>query len=94
MALADTLQSMQEFDLADLDFDSIGSWPLAIKIIIVLILFAALVFGGYSYLIEDMENQLVQGQTHRSWPMRISGANNGRKPQRVTWKAAKRFAHS
>jgi type IV pilus assembly protein PilO len=58
MALADMLQSMQEFDLADLDFDSIGTWPTAVKAIVALLLFAALVFGGYYFLIQDMEGLL------------------------------------
>ena len=38
MAFADTLKSLNEFNLGDLDFDNLGSWPLAIKILTGLLL--------------------------------------------------------
>lgn len=58
MALADTLKSLNEFDLGDLDFDNLGSWPLAIKILTGLLLFGLLVVGGYYYHIEGLQLQL------------------------------------
>ena len=31
MAFADSLQSLKEIDLSDLDVENIGTWPLAVK---------------------------------------------------------------
>ena len=58
MAVADTLKSLNEFDLGDLDFDNLGSWPLAIKILTSLLLFGLLVVAGYYYHIEGLQLQL------------------------------------
>ena len=32
MAFEDTMRSLREFDLGDLDFENVGSWPAAIKV--------------------------------------------------------------
>lgn len=62
MALADTLQSWQEslqdFDFNDLDVDNIGSWPIAVKVIIWVVVFSACVFGGYKLVVEDLYRSL------------------------------------
>ncbi len=34
MAFEDTMRSLREFDLGDLDFDNVGSWPVAVKVLI------------------------------------------------------------
>ena len=59
MAFEDTMRSLREFDINDLDFDNVGSWPAAIKLIIWVALLAAVVVGGYYYHIEDMQLQLA-----------------------------------
>ena len=53
-----TPKVLNEFDLGDLDFDNLGSWPLAIKILTGLLLFGLLVVGGYYYHIEGLQLQL------------------------------------
>jgi len=58
MALADTLKSLNELDLADLNFENLGSWPLPIKIISGVMLFALLVTGGYYLHIEALQLRL------------------------------------
>ena len=45
MALEDAMSSLREFNLGDLDFDNVGSWPLAIKAL-VLASVAYCSFGG------------------------------------------------
>ena len=59
MALADQIKNLQEqmqgFDINELSFDNIGSWPLLIKIIIWVGLSVALVVGGYQLIISDMQ---------------------------------------
>ncbi len=58
MALSDSLESLKGFDINDLDFNNAGSWPAPIKLIVLLILFVALLFGGYWFLIKDQYVQL------------------------------------
>ena len=59
MAFEDTMRSLREFDINDLDFDNVGSWPAAIKLIIWVVLLAAVVVGGYYYHVEDLRLQLA-----------------------------------
>jgi type IV pilus assembly protein PilO len=60
MAFEDTMRSLREFDINDLDFDNVGSWPAAIKLIIWVVLLAAVAVGGYYYHIEDLQLQLAE----------------------------------
>ena len=43
MAIEDTLRSLREFQLSDLDFDTVGVWPMPVKIVIALLLFILVV---------------------------------------------------
>ena len=63
MALEDTLRAVRDFDLADLDFENVGSWPAPIKILILLILLIAVLVGGYYYHIEDLQLQLAKQES-------------------------------
>ena len=58
MAFEDTLRSLREFDVNDLDIDNIGSWPIAVKIFIWAALLAAVLTAGYYYHIESLQVQL------------------------------------
>jgi len=60
MAFENTMRSLREFDINDLDFDNVGSWPAAIKLIIWVALLAAVVVGGYYYHVEDLQLQLAK----------------------------------
>jgi type IV pilus assembly protein PilO len=62
MALEDTMRSLREFDLGNLDFDNVGSWPVLIKALIWLALLSAVLVGGYYYHIEDLQVQLAQAE--------------------------------
>ena len=63
MALEDTLRAVRDFDLADLDFENVGSWPAPIKILIFLVLLIAVLVGGYYYHIEDLQLQLAKQES-------------------------------
>ncbi|MCR9107012.1 MAG: type 4a pilus biogenesis protein PilO [Gammaproteobacteria bacterium] len=58
MAFEDTLNSLRDFDINDTD--NIGNWPMAIKVIIWVILFIAILVGGYYLRIEEMQQQLAK----------------------------------
>jgi type IV pilus assembly protein PilO len=59
-AIADSLrefqESLQSIDLNDLDFENIGAWPLALKVIAWVLVFALVIFGGYKFIIADMQD--------------------------------------
>ncbi len=58
MAMEETLRSLREFDLNDLDLDNVGAWPAAIKAIICILIVVGVTVGGYYYHIEDLQIQL------------------------------------
>ncbi|MFT5482896.1 MAG: type IV pilus assembly protein PilO, partial [Halieaceae bacterium] len=53
------IKSLQEFDLNDLDIQNIGSWPIAVKLIVWTLVMSAVVTLGYVYHIKGMQEQLV-----------------------------------
>lgn len=63
MALKDNMQSLREFDLSNLDFDNVGSWPVPIKVLIWAVLVIAVLAGGYYYHIKDLQLQLAAAET-------------------------------
>lgn len=58
MSLADSLKSLNEFDINDLDVNNAGIWPAPIKAIVVLIIFGLIIGGGYWFFIKDQYAQL------------------------------------
>lgn len=58
MSLADSLKSLNEFDINDLDVNNAGIWPAPIKAIVVLIIFGLIMGGGYWFFIKDQYVQL------------------------------------
>ncbi len=58
MSLSESLESLRKVDFADLDFNNVGSWPVAVKgIACILLLVGAVAFGYYFYL-QDLQGQL------------------------------------
>ena len=62
MSFMDSIRSLNELDLGDIDFENIGGWPIAAKVVIALVLLIATVVGGYYYHIEDLQRQTAQLQ--------------------------------
>lgn len=58
MSLADSLKSLNEFDINDLDVNNAGIWPAPIKAIVVLIIFGLIAGGGYWFFVKDQYAQL------------------------------------
>lgn len=66
MAFEDTMRSLREFDINDLDFDTVGSWPLPIKLFIWVAVLLAVLVGGYYYHVEDLNLKLAQEEKKES----------------------------
>ena len=71
MAMAELLESLRDFDLDKLnDLDNIGSWPLAVKIIIWLLIFIGALTFGYFLHVTELQKQLdrvvIQESTFRT----------------------------
>ncbi len=62
MAFVDTLKSLNEFDLADLDFENIGSWPPAVKVVTAVLLFLLVMVAGYYYHVEGLQTTLANAE--------------------------------
>lgn len=58
MALEDSLRALREFDLNDLSVDNLGTMPMVLKVIIGVLLFAAVLAGGYYFHVEELRLQL------------------------------------
>lgn len=66
MALEDTLRSLKEFDVNDIDFDSIGSWPSGVKAVLCALLLIAVLVAGYYFHIKDLQLQFDRVQAEES----------------------------
>ena len=59
MNLIEQLQALNEFDLADLDMENIGSWPPVLKAIVLTLLFILLLVAGFYLHVDDLNIQLA-----------------------------------
>lgn len=62
MSLADSLESLRKFDLNDLDFNNAGSWPAAVKGVVFVICFIALLGAGYYFHLSDLQSSLERSE--------------------------------
>lgn len=62
MALKDSLEQLQNVDMADLDLNNIGSWPGPVKIIAMVLVLALILGGGYYLHITDKQTTLQTAQ--------------------------------
>jgi type IV pilus assembly protein PilO len=62
MAMQDTLEQLQNFDLNDLDFNNIGSWPGPVKIILMVLAFALVLGAGYYFYLTDKQTMLERAE--------------------------------
>ena len=58
MTVSEQLQALNDFDLADLDMDNIGRWPLMLKVIVLTLLYLLILFGGFHLRVDDRNKQL------------------------------------
>jgi type IV pilus assembly protein PilO len=62
MSLNDSLKSLQEIDLNNLDFNNVGSWPAAVKFIAGVLLLVAVLALGYNFHLKDLQAELERKQ--------------------------------
>lgn len=60
MSLADSIKSLNEFDINDLDVNNAGIWPAPVKFIVILIIVGLIGGGGYWFFIKDQYAQLAR----------------------------------
>jgi type IV pilus assembly protein PilO len=62
MTFAEKMQAWQEslqgFDINDLDFESVGTWPMPVKVIIWVLVFIGCMAAGYNFHIKDLNANL------------------------------------
>ncbi len=56
------MRSLREFDLNSLDFENVGSWPLAVKGIIWVLIIGVVLAVGYKYHVEELQTQLAKAE--------------------------------
>lgn len=62
MALNDSFQQLKNLDLAELDFESVGVWPLPVKAFLLIVAFCLVLTGGYYFYIKDLGAELTSAQ--------------------------------
>ncbi|XOV87095.1 MAG: type 4a pilus biogenesis protein PilO [Pseudomonadota bacterium] len=63
MAVQDLLESLQSFDMEQLnDFNNVGSWPMPVKVIIWLLVFAGAIAAGYFAHVTNLQQDLAKEQ--------------------------------
>lgn len=62
MAMQDFVQELKEFDINDLDFENVGVWPMAVKVIIWVLVLVVVLVLGYIYDIKGFQQQLETEQ--------------------------------
>lgn len=58
MALADTMEQLQNFDVNDIDFNRIGVWPLVGKVIVCVMAIAAIIALTFFMFVKDLNVSL------------------------------------
>lgn len=58
MSFAQSMESLKKIDLNDLDFNNLGAWPDALKVIVAVLLLIVLLFAGYHFHLKDLQLEL------------------------------------
>jgi type IV pilus assembly protein PilO len=70
MAMEDLVESLQNFDLEQLnDVNNVGSWPIAVKVILWVLVFAGALALGYFLHVTNLQNEL-NGVTNQEVTLR------------------------
>ena len=58
MSFAKQMESLKKLQADDLDFNNIGSWPAALKVIVCALVFVLLLVAGYQFHLKDLRVNL------------------------------------
>jgi type IV pilus assembly protein PilO len=62
MALNDSLQQLKSLDLSELDIESVGVWPLPVRVLLLVVAFCLVLAGTYYLHITDLDSKLNAAQ--------------------------------
>ncbi|MAL99515.1 type 4a pilus biogenesis protein PilO [Hydrocarboniclastica marina] len=60
MSLSQSLESLKNFDFNDLDVNNAGIWPAPVKAVLLILVFALVLGGGYWFMVKDQYLKLEQ----------------------------------
>lgn len=66
MTFQEFIDGFRRFDYNNPDFENMGSWPLAIRLVTLLILIVLIVGGFYWFAVKNSQQQLEQDQSRES----------------------------
>lgn len=66
MSLSESLDSLRKIDVSDLDFNNVGSWPAAIKLLAGVILLVVVLVLGYHFHLKDLQLRLEGEQAQEA----------------------------
>ena len=62
MSSLDQIRALNEVDLANLDFENVGSWPGPLRVLLAILLFLLLAAGGYFYHLDGLNQRFASEQ--------------------------------
>ncbi len=62
MNLSESLESLKNFDVNDLDFNNAGVWPAPVKAIFMVLVFALVFGGGYWFFVKDLYGEVERAE--------------------------------
>jgi len=62
MSVANALEALKKIDVNELDFNNLGSWPMAAKVVACALLFVAVLVAGYFLQLQGQLEQLDAAQ--------------------------------
>jgi type IV pilus assembly protein PilO len=60
------IQELKDFDVNELDFENVGSWPVLVKGIVCIVLFVGVLVLGNVYIVSDLRLQLASTEAKES----------------------------
>lgn len=62
MAIGDSFQQLKDLDLSDLDFETIGVWPMPVRFLMLVLAFCAVLGTTYYFHVKELDAQLERAQ--------------------------------
>ena len=62
-SLQDSLAKLNNLDLAELELDNVGSWPVPVKVVVCVLVFALVLFLGNYLHLSDLGDRLAREET-------------------------------